>query len=341
MNAAPVLCERTGCPVAQTGKCALKHDPVELCPHFGKTPHGTQDGGDVEKTTPQRTAPSAVRIASGEAMEWTDLEAFSRAHRVRTVSVIGEPRSGKTTLIAALYASLCRGPVGDHDFVGSRTLLGFARRHHMALLNSDRKSPKTPRTSRDDPTAFLHLALRPRSGGTVSQLIVSDRSGEAYQAARQDTTLIEELRELRLADRACFVLNAAKLTNPERQAAYGRQFKQMIYALRDNGAFRDDVAIEVLATKIDTTRRPDRAAECAAILDEYEAQIVAEFGAAGIEFGFHRVCALPKTHLETGYLGLGETLARWTAPVHLPDVAQPAVKDASRQIDRLLAKVTA
>jgi hypothetical protein len=338
MNAAPVLCERTGCPVAQTGKCDLKHDPIELCPHFGKAPKASPDSAGEERTEPRRTAPSAVRIAAGETMEWGDLEAFSRSHRVRTVSVIGEPRSGKTTLIAAIYASLCRGPVGGHDFVGSRTLVGFARRHHMALLNSDRRSPKTPRTSRDDPTAFFHLALRPRSGGAVSQLIVSDRSGEAYQAARHDTALVGELQELRLADRACFVLDAAKLTDPERHAAYGRQFKQMIHALRDNGAFRDGIAIEVLATKIDALRRPDRAAECAAMLDEYETRIVEEFRPAGIEFGFHRVCALPKTHLETGYLGLGETLARWTASPPLPDVAQPAVKDASRQIDRLLAK---
>jgi hypothetical protein len=138
-----------------------------------------------------------------------------------------------------------------------------------------------------------------------------------------------------LADRACFVLNTAKLTNPERYAGYSRQFKQMIYALRDNGAFRAGVAIEVLATKIDTTRRPERAPESEAILDDYEAQIVDEFRSAGIEFGFHRVCALPKSHLETGYLGLGETLARWTAPRPLPSIVQPAVRDATRQIDRL------
>lgn len=337
MNAAPVLCQRPGCKVAETGACDLKHDPVELCPHFGKSAQPSQVASEAPRPKPQRAVP-AVGISSGETMEMEDLEAFSRGHRIRTVSVIGEPRSGKTTLIAAIYASLCKGPIGDRDFVGSRTLVGFARRHHMALLNSERKSPKTPRTSRDDPTAFFHLALRPNTGRAVSHLIISDRSGEAYQAARQDTALVKELAELRLADRACFVLNAAKLTNPERHAGYSRQFKQMIYALRDNGAFRDDVAIEVLATKIDATNRPERAAESAAILADYEARLVEEFKSAGIEFGFHRVCALPKSHLETGYLGLGETLERWTAPPSLPSVVQPAVHDASRQIDRLLAK---
>jgi hypothetical protein len=210
----------------------------------------------------------------------------------------------------------------------------------MALLNSERLSPKTPRTSRGDPTAFFHLALRAADGGAICQLIVSDRSGEAYQAARQDTSLVKNLTELRLAERACFVLNAAKLTNPERHAAYSRQFKQMIHAFRDNGAFRDDVAIEVLATKIDTTNKPDRAEKSAAVLAEYESQIVAEFKASGVELGFHRVCALPKSHLDTGYLGLAETVARWTDPRQLSDIAQPAVGDAFRQIDRLLAKVT-
>jgi Double-GTPase 2 len=338
MSAAPVPCLRLECKVAQTGKCDLKHDPVELCPNYGKTAQTPPAASGEQQPPPRKTAPSAVEISTGETMQWEDLEAFCRGHRIRTVSVIGEPRSGKTTLIAAIYASLCRGPVGDRAFVGSRTLVGFAKRHHLALLNSKRSSPKTPRTSSDDPTAFFHLALRPKAGGGISHLIISDRSGEAYQAARQDTALVKDLKELRLAERACFVLNAAKLTNPERHAGYSRQFKQMIYALGDNGAFRDDVAIEVLATKIDTTRRPERTAESAAILDDYEAQIVEEFKTAGIEFSFHRVCALPKSHLETGYLGLGETLARWTAPWPLPGTAQPPVGDASRQIDRLLAK---
>ena len=164
MNAAPVLCERPGCKVAETGACDLKHDPVELCPHFGKSAQTIQVASDAPPPKPQRTIP-AIGIASGETMEMEDLEVFSRGHRIRTVSVIGEPRSGKTTLIAAIYASLCKGPIGDRDFVGSRTLVGFARRHHLALLNSERKSPKTPRTSRNDPTAFFHLALRPKTGG--------------------------------------------------------------------------------------------------------------------------------------------------------------------------------
>jgi hypothetical protein len=133
-------------------------------------------------------------------------------------------------------------------------------------------------------------------------------------------------------------LSSCAISYPERHAAYSRQFKQMIYAFRDNGAFRDDVAIEVLATKIDTTKKPDRAAESAAILDEYETRIVDEFKAIGVEIGFHRVCALPKSHLGTGYLGLAETVARWTTPRPLPDVVQPAVGDAFRQIDRLLAR---
>lgn len=333
-----MLCSHPECKIAQTGKCDLKHDPVELCPNYGKTVQTPPTNSGGQQPTSQRTSPSAIAIAAGETMEWEDLEAFGRGHRIRTVSVIGEPRSGKTTLIAAIYASLCRGPVGDNDFIGSRTLVGFAKRHYLALLNSQRNSPKTPRTSRDDPAAFFHLGLRSKARGEISHLVVSDRSGEAYQAARRDTALVKNLIELRAAERACFVLNAAKLTNPERHAGYSRQFKQMIYALRDNGAFRNDVAIEVLATKIDTTRRPERIAESAAILDDYEAQIIEEFKKEGIEFGFHRVCALPKSHLQTGYLGLGETLARWIAPRPLPAVTLPPVKDAPRQIDRLLAK---
>jgi hypothetical protein len=96
MNAAPALCLGQECQVAKTGKCDLNNDPVELCPNYGKAaPPPSLD----ETPSLRRTAHAAVPIAPGETMEWEDLESFSRSHRIRTVSLIGEPRSGKTTLL--------------------------------------------------------------------------------------------------------------------------------------------------------------------------------------------------------------------------------------------------
>ena len=136
---------------------------------------------------------------------------------------------------------------------GVRTLVGFAKRHALALLNSGRTEPIIWRTSRDDPVAFFHLALA-RGCRDVVDLIISDRSGEAYGAARIDTDLIQKLPELQQADRACFLMDGAKIASNEQRPAYARQFKQMIHALHDNGALANVKAIEVLATKFDLTK---------------------------------------------------------------------------------------
>lgn len=335
MNTTSNLCSVAECPVATTGKCQLGHDPVESCPNFGHS-EAVVDDADAA-VTPSKDASKPIEICSGDAMSLEDLAAFTRARSVRTVALIGEHRAGKTTLLSSVYAMYCKGAFAGMQFAGSRTLVGFAKRHHLALLNSGRTVPTTPRTSRDDPVAFFHLALASRRGNIVD-LIISDRSGEAYGAARLDTDLIEKLPELKQADRACFLLDGAKLFSNEKRPAYTRQFKQMIHAMQDNGALAHAKHVEVLTTKFDLTRTRGNAGDQIKILDSYEHQIVAEFAEHGLEIECHRVCALPKTDETIGFLGLDDMIKRWTAAEPLPSVAPARIPDAARQIDRLLAR---
>jgi len=335
MNTTSTLCSVAECQVAASGKCQLGHDPVESCPNFGQM-EAVVDDADAA-VTPPKDAAKPIEICSGDVMSLEDLAAFMRARPVRTVALIGEHRAGKTTLLASVYAMYCKGAFAGMEFAGSRTLVGFAKRHHLALLNSGRADPTTPRTSRDDPVAFFHLALASRRGSIVD-LIISDRSGEAYGAARLDTELIEELPELKQADRACFLLDGAKLASNEQRPAYTRQFKQMIHAMHDNGALANVKHVEVLSTKFDLTSRRGRVGDRLEILDSYERQIVAEFKEHGLEIKCHRVCALPKTDETVGFHGLDDMIRRWTAVEPFPSVAPVPIPDAARQIDRLLAR---
>ena len=93
-------------------------------------------------------------------MHLQDLVDFVRTTVVRTVALIGEARAGKTTLLASIYAMYCKGPFAGKEFVSSTTLVGFAKRHHLALLNSGRAHPTTPHTSRDEPVAFFPSRAR-------------------------------------------------------------------------------------------------------------------------------------------------------------------------------------
>lgn len=330
------LCQIAECQVATSGKCRLGHDPVERCPNYARDEIIPDEAGVVTEPTTDRIAP--VEICSGDVMHLEDLAALARTTPVRTVALIGDQRAGKTTLIASIYAMYCKGPFGGRAFAGSRTLVGFAKRHHLALLNSGRADPTTPRTSRDEPVAFFHLALSGAVGPPV-HLVISDRSGEVYGDARIVTDLIQNLPELLQADRVCFLLDGAKLASKEQRPAYSRQFKQMIHALLDNGALVNVKAVEVLATKFDLTKQGD-AEEQLRYLDTYERTLAAEFKARSLTVECYRVCALPKADQSVGFLGLDEAIKRWTAAPPRPELGPEPISDTPRQIDRMLAKAT-
>lgn len=334
MNAPAQLCSNKDCKVGQTGKCHIGHDPVESCPNYAQAERGIE--AVIEDETPP-AAPPAVEIASSEVMHIADLARFMRQRTPRVVALVGEYKAGKTTLISSVYEAYCKGPFADLTFAGSKTLVGFAKLHAYSLLNSGRSSPTVPRTSRNAPLTFFHLALA-RSRHDILDLIVADRSGETYAAARTGTDLIPTLEEFHLADRVCFLLDGGRLASKDLRPAYMRQFKQMIHALHDNGALSGGPALEVLSTKFDITRQADEA-ERLKLLDDYERQIASEFAAVGLDVSCHRICALPKTDRKIGVVGLEEMITRWTAPKSSVDVKPAPLTGAQRQFDRLLARV--
>ena len=206
MNTAAPICSYNGCKVQVDGKCALGRDPVESCENYAADVGPTEELDEPEEP---RTVPP-VEIWASNKMLLADYSALSRRRRLRTVALVGEEKVGKTTLLCSIYAMFCKGPFADLTFAGSETLLGFAKLHAFAMLNSGRLSPTVPRTSRRDPLAFFHLALA-RSRRDVVDLVIADRSGETYAAARTSTDLIGTLDEFRLADRVCFLLDGGRL----------------------------------------------------------------------------------------------------------------------------------
>jgi len=337
MNATVRVCSIADCPVQTSGKCKLENDPVESCPNYAQDEPAIEVQSAAPEEVPEKILP--VQIASGDVMHLEDVAVFARRRRIRTVALVGEHKAGKTTLLASIYEMYCKGPFAGMTFAGSRTLVGFAKRHHLALLSSQRSSPTVPRTSRDDPPAFFHLALAEKPGAVVD-LVMSDRSGEAYSFARAATDVIPTLSELALAERICFILDGARIASIEQRTAYSRRFKQMIHALSDNGAFAHGPIVEVLSTKFDITTTQSDVDEQLRYLADYEKQIVDEFARKGLAVECFRVCALPKRDHAVGFVGLDDTVKRWTAARVLPNVQPGQLADAPRQLDRLIAKTT-
>lgn len=338
MSETASVCRIPDCPVRATGKCKNRFDPVDGCPDFGPRDDASVEVAPVPESPEAPLQSELVQVPSGDVMHLPDVAALMRSEHPRIVALVGEQQAGKTTLLASIYQQFCKGPFAGHYFAGSRTLTAFARRHHMSLLNSGRTVPTTPRTSRDDPVGFLHLTLRPTRGGALQHVLLSDRSGEAFEAARTDTTLVDELLEVRQASRVCFLLDGARFLSDDQRAGYMRRFKQMIRALHDNGALRASVPIEILTTKIDKIGNAPESERVLAILTDYETTLLRDFSTMGIDIAGFRICALPRADYSLGYPGLEDALGRWIAPRPPSDVRLMAAPDAVRQLDRLSAR---
>ncbi|MFD1987434.1 hypothetical protein ACFSOZ_34000 [Mesorhizobium newzealandense] len=334
MNVAAPICSDTACQVQVDGVCRLGNDPVEGCPHYAIE----TDEIEVPAEEQEPRVAQPVPIWSSEALLLDDLVALKRRRQVRTIALVGEQKVGKTTLLASIYGAYCKGPFADLTFVGSETLLAFARLQSFALVSSERGSPTIPRTSRRDPLSFFHLALA-RAGGEVVDLAIADRSGETYTTARTSTDVIATLAELRHADRVCFLLDGARLASMDNRTAYTRHFRQMINALNDSGALAAGQDVEILSTKFDITRTADQDEKNVEFLDEYQARLVSDFQKKGLAISSHHICALPKADRGVGLVGLDKMVQRWTARRPLPEVAPQPVHNATRQFDRLLAKL--
>lgn len=290
------------------------------------------DPGYADELAGQAPTADGVTLRSNKLIPEEGVATFRSQNRVQTIVLIGEQKAGKTTLLASLYGLFCKGPVGELEFVSSQTLYSFAERNHLAMLSTGNAVPTMPRTSIADSVGYFHFKLR--NAGTTSEVIISDRSGEAFESARTDTSLVDRLSELALADRVCFLLDAARLTRVETRSGYRRTFKQTIRALIDNAVIPETAMIEVLVTKIDRLSASKDGRDLSAELKEYEAELFQDFAGRGYAFAVHRVCALPRAAVRLGFPGMRELVERWASLPPDAQIAPGPVDGALRQIDR-------
>jgi hypothetical protein len=330
-------CRRSDCEVARTGVCALGNDPIDSCDEYEPDEAALDTGEDKDEPEAEERPVEPKRLLhSSDMLSRGELWSMQQAEPTTVVSLVGDVRAGKTTLVAALYASFCRGPFAGYSFRSSRTLTAFARRLHKVLVRSDLALPETDRTSRQDGVGFLHLTVADTSG--LRRLLIADRSGEDFQAARSDTSLIAGLWELPIADRICFILDAGKLANPDTRAGYKRRFKQQIWALLNNGAVSEKAILEIVTTKLDKLAPKPSPEPVLDELVEFENEVVEEFAAVGRTIGVRRICAMPRSNFDVGRIGLQELFQGWVNPRSLKDVTpEPAVSPA-RWVDRMLSR---
>jgi hypothetical protein len=100
-----------------------------------------------------------IKLPRGDLLSIEEADELLRWRPAILVAVVGERKSGKTTLITEIYERFLRGPFADQLFSYSQTLLGFERKSYPSRADSRAEKPDTTRTSTQDGLRFFHLGL--------------------------------------------------------------------------------------------------------------------------------------------------------------------------------------
>jgi hypothetical protein len=337
-----LTCSKAGCQVAETGSCAEGHTPLQSCPNFGVEAEEEEeicDGELSEESTPAVVS-EFVTLPAGEALTPEEVDQLLRWRGVTFVTVIGDSHSGKTTLICALYDRFLRGPFAGLTFVGSRTLMALERRSHYARVDSGRVIPDTARTTISDGLRYFHLAVAgpQRQIGRVD-LLLSDRAGEVYRHARDDSSVVSTLEEIPRSDRLILLLDGERIVDPFQRNGALQSIRQTLRVLLDNHALNKNSMVQVVTTKVDLIARDGDGAAIQGALVEFRKRLAANFKDRLRSLTFHDTAARdPNNEFEPAY-GLDALIEDWTTPAerHVEPVS-PISVSLKTEFDRLLIR---
>lgn len=257
-----------------------------------------------------------IDLPSGEGyrLDVTDPKSRSANEitRRRLTNVIlfaGTADCGKTTLLASLYLMFHKQPFAGYCFAGSRTLVGFEKRVHLARIASGRGTPTTERSKFSE---LLHLRVRKQDRSRPAKdLLLCDLWGEDFRDARDSVDGCRRLSVLRRADAFVLLVDGAKLARLEaRQQAKSDPITLLRNCL-DCGMLSETADVDVLFTKWDIVQRSDDRSGIEAFAEHIEGEIVRQFAPRVGSIRFTPVAAhSQRPGLPLGY-GLNGVFQSW------------------------------
>lgn len=289
-------CTQAGCNVQIDGKC-LEGLPLDECPHYeaflvvaGVEASSVFEYGVAE----DEPARPHVSFHLGDYLDAVSASQITRASLTRVVFLLGEPDSGKTTLLASLNDAFQKGPFAEYRFARSLTLPGFERVCHQARIKSGNARPDTERTKPVEDVRFLHLGVRGLGEtGPIQDLLLADVSGERLQLAKNSVAEARKLDLLARADHVALLFDGRKLADPEKRHRAKQDSLVLLRSCLDAGVLGSQTYLDVLFSKWDVVEADPAAAEIKAFAAATEAEVRTRYGPRLGRLRFFNLAARP------------------------------------------------
>lgn len=167
------------------------------------------------------------------------------------IVLVGFPKYGKSTFVSSLYhVLLTEGKIGKNKFVDSDTIVGFERRTFVRRYEKNYKKRLNRTTLLEN--YFLTLDFVDQNENQ-KKLIISDRSGEAYERYCGNVAEMREDQAIKYANHIVFFLDASKLLVSNILTEHNL-IRQLINRFNSEGVLKTNIMIDIIFNKIDTVR---------------------------------------------------------------------------------------
>lgn len=245
------ICHQPGCKILEGGSCLESIDVTkEECPHF----YADSQNDEVkdEKNNEQTKQSTSIKLFTGRELSFKETTIITNRYDSKLIAIVGESKSGKTTLLAEYYINLQKQPIEEYFFAGSKTQTGFEERCFYATVGSKAKKPDTGRTQSRE-FSFLHLALKHKDelDKEPTHFLISDISGETFREAKGSTVLMKDLTILKAADFILFIIDGEKIATKATRALTIEEAKTFIQKALDENIFDSKTNLKVAVSKWD------------------------------------------------------------------------------------------
>lgn len=336
-------CTAAGCQVGEGGSCLEGFQTLTECPNYLQTSPNAADLTSEEDVAPEaepiapsddEAAEAPLSLSSGSALTAQEAHQLTGECLAKIVVLMGMVKSGKTTVLAELYERFCSGPFAGHLFAGSKTIIGFEQICHLSRAASQRALEDTERTKRGTENNLLHLDLVAQDGQRRQRLLISDLSGEVFEAATNTADQVPAIPYLPRADHVVLFADAEKLSDNAQRQYLLNQLLVLIRACIEGRRICDTCTVTIAISRHDLLPADvDRP-----FFDFLEARLrerTEEYFTAPM-----RILNLAARPTHGAAYGLTELLAVWLEEpkaISLPEIVHRGA-EAEREIDKFAHK---
>lgn len=210
------------------------------------------DDLEVDMIDDQKPEYQMIALPLGKDLKPEDTYAITASENSRFFVILGEPGSGKTTLITSIYQLFFSGKYIDkYVFSGSETLRAFEDRA-FCLRTTSMKSQVEMRRTPVGTSEILHIRIKKLLSGEFLNLLFSDFSGEDLNnvigninAAKEDFSIVKA------ADVLLVLIDGEKISKTKTKLAELHRATQLLRTYLDADLVKENAQVLVAVSKYD------------------------------------------------------------------------------------------